>query len=423
MEADIGIEGYLTTTPGLGGTLKKSPDDFLVEEVPLPPASHDDGRFAIATVRTRDWETNRLVRQLARALRVSRRRIGFAGTKDKRAVTTQLFSFEDVTPDQLQALRIRDVEILGAFRAVRPLEIGDLIGNRFQILLRDLRVPPAEAMALAGETTRQVEEARGFPNFFGIQRFGSVRPITHVVGRHLVRGRFEEAVETYVANPMEGEDETSYEVRAALEATGDVKQALRAYPRAYTFEKAMLNHLNAHPGDYVGALCALPPNLLLLFVHAYQSYLFNRMISERLRRGLPLHEPVLGDLVLPPNVRGLPDRERTIEVTEDNEARVVERCRSGRGWVSAVLFGSESTFAGGPMGEIERAVIEEERLRPEDFLIPALPRTSSRGTRREILAPVKDLHVGSVEEGLHVSVELPRGAYATCLLREYSKVP
>ena len=423
MEAGIGIKGYLTTTPGLGGTLKKSAEDFVVEEIPLPPASEDHGSFAIAKVRTRDWETNRLVRQLARALRISRRRIGFAGTKDKRAVTTQLFSFADVTPDQLQTLRIRDVEVLEAFRANRPLEIGDLIGNRFQIVLRDLRTSPGEAATVAGETTRQVEAAGGFPNFFGIQRFGSVRPITHVVGRHLVRGRFREAVETYAANPIEGEDETSFEVRAALEETGDVKQALRTYPRSYTFEKAMLNHLNTHPGDYLGALQALPPNLLLLFVHAYQSYLFNRMISERLRRGLPLNEPVLGDLVLPPDVRGLPDRERTVEVTEDNEARAADRCRSGRGWVSAVLFGSESTFAGGPMGEIERAIVEEEGLRPEDFLIPALPRTSSRGTRREVLAPVKDLRARTLDDGLHVSVELSRGAYATCLLREYSKIP
>ena len=80
MERDLGIEGYLTTTPGVGGILKTSADDFVVEEVSSPPPPHPDGRYAIATVRVRDWETNRLVRQLAKSLHISRRRIGFAGT-------------------------------------------------------------------------------------------------------------------------------------------------------------------------------------------------------------------------------------------------------------------------------------------------------------------------------------------------------
>jgi len=112
MERDVGIEGYLTSTPGVGGMLKETADDFTVEEVSSPPPTVPDGRYAIAALRLRNWETNRLVRQLARTLHISRRRIGFAGTKDKRAITTQLFSFDDVRPEAIKALRLADVEVV-----------------------------------------------------------------------------------------------------------------------------------------------------------------------------------------------------------------------------------------------------------------------------------------------------------------------
>ena len=248
-----------------------------------------------------------------------------------------------------------------------------------------------------------------------------MRPITHVVGRHLVRGEFREAVEAYVANPLEGENPESYEVRSALRDTGDVQQALRSYPRAYGFEKAILNRLATRPEDFVGALRALPFNLLMMFVHGYQSFLFNRILSERIRRGLPIHEPVAGDLVLPADLRGLPDRSRTIEITCDNLERAAKRCREGKAWVSGILYGSEPEWAGGEPGQIEKAVVASEGIRPEDFIIPEIPRISSKGTRREILAPIRDL-VSRLEGGnLTLAFELTRGSYATSLVREFTK--
>ena len=421
MEPDVGIEGFLTTTPGLGGTLKTTADDFVVEEISSPPPPSPDGPIAIATVRVRDWETNRLIRQFSRTLHMSRRRIGFAGTKDKRALTTQLLSFHGVTPETIRSLRMKDVEILDVYRSDRPLEIGDLIGNRFRIVVRDLVLAPEDAGRMAEETARQLRGFGGFPNFFGVQRFGSIRPITHVVGRHLVRGEFKDAVEAYAANPIEGEGPESYEVRAALRDTGDVQMALRSYPKSYGFEKAILNRLATHPDDYVGALKQLPFNLLMMFVHGYQSFLYNRILSERMRRGLPIHEPVGGDLVLPADKRGLPDRERTIDVTCDNLDRVSGRCREGKAWVGGLLFGSESEFAGGEPGQIEREIIGSAGLRPEDFIIPDIPRISSKGTRREILAPLRGLELVVRGSELHLAFELTRGCYATCLVREFTK--
>src|SRR5205823_14574586 len=109
MERDVGIVGYLTSTPGVGGTIKSAPEDFVVAEISSPPAVSPEGRYAIVQVRVRDWETNRLVRAMARALHSSRKRIGYAGTQDTDGVTTRRFSVGDVPPEADRGPRLTDV--------------------------------------------------------------------------------------------------------------------------------------------------------------------------------------------------------------------------------------------------------------------------------------------------------------------------
>jgi len=419
-ERDIGIEAYLTDGLGIGGRIKVDPEDFVVEEIAGPGRSGRARPATLAVIRVRNWETNRLVREIARALRISRRRISFAGTKDKRAVTTRRFLIQ-APPDAVLGLRLGDVEVLSAETTDRPLALGDLAGNRFRVVVRDLTVDPETAMVRCEETSRQLRVAGGFPNFFGVQRFGSIRPVTHLVGRHVVRGEFRQAVFAYVANPIEGEHPESFAARTGLVRDGDFRAALRAFPPIMGFERAMLQHLVERSDDFVGALLCLPRNLLLMFVHGYQSSLFNRMLSGRILRGLPLGRPLEGDLVLPLGRDGLPDRHRTIPVDCTNLEKVSAQCARGRGFVSGLLFGSESEFAGGEVGRIEKAAVASEGLRPEDFVIPAIPWLSSKGSRREILVSVPDLTFRGEDGSAVFEFSLPRGAYATTLLREFRK--
>ncbi len=420
-ERAIGIDAYLTAGPGIGGRIKVVPEDFVVEEIPAAPTGPRGEPATLAVIRTRNWETNRLVREIARALGISRKRISFAGTKDKRAITTRRFLIR-APMEAVRGLRLGDVEVLDAEPSDRPLDIGDLVGNRFRIAVRDPSVDAATAMARCEEIAREMRVVGGFPNFFGIQRFGSIRPVTHLVGRHIVRGEFREAVLAYVANPIEGEGPEAFAARAALVRDGDYAAALRAFPRVMGFERAMLHHLVEQPDDFVGALLRLPRNLLMMFVHGYQSFLFNRMLSQRIRRGIPLARPVEGDLVLPLGRDGLADRARLIPVDCTNLDKVAEQCARGKAFVSGLLFGNASEFAGGQVGRIERAVIASERLMPEDFIVPRIPRLSSKGGRREIAVPVPDLAFRTEDGAIVFTLSLPRGAYATSLLREFMKV-
>jgi len=419
-EARIGLEVFYSDTPGMGGRLKRSPEDFLVEEISAYPERVENGSYTIAKVTAQNWEMNRLVRELSKALGISRDRIAFAGTKDKRAITSQLMSFQ-APVDLVMSVRVHQVTVEGAYPAKKALTIGDLTGNRFQIKVTEPELKGTELTASLDGTARVLREVGGFPNFFGVQRFGAVRPVTHEVGKWIIKDDFEKAIMTYAGNPVPQENEGSREARAKLEETRDFQQAIGYFPKTLTFERMVIGFLARNPGDYVGAIQVIPPNLQMMFVHAYQSYLFNRMLSERIRRGLPLNRPLVGDIVLPADRLGLPDHDHGVPVTAQNIDLVERQVRAGRAFVSGVLFGSESVLSEGVMGEIERKVIADEGLQKKDFMVPQLHQCSSKGSRRELLARITDLRYAVTEDAVDFSFSLNKGCYATCLLREFMK--
>lgn len=423
-EKQIGIETFFTPFVGVGGKLRTVPEDFVVREISQYPPQKDDGRFTIAEVTATNWETNLLIRELSNRLRISRKRIGFAGTKDKRATTTRLMSFYHVPREALAGVAIKDVRIENIYSSDRPVKIGVLSGNRFEIVMRGVskKIVSAEIQ----DVVSFFSDVSGFPNFYGIQRFGVIRPITHLVGKHIIHGNFEHAVMSYVANPIKGEDEKTFYLREQLQQTRDFAEALRLYPPQLNFEKAMLNKLVIDPEDFVGALKELPKNLLTMFVYAYQSYLFNKIVSERIRRELPLNSAVIGDIIRPVR-KGMVDDE-VILVTQQNVSKVNTQISRGKAVVSGLLFGSDSIFSEGELGEIEHDIIDEEKLDLRDFIIPEIPFISSSGSRRPLFASVNNLEFSLDDDELHdgkraltLKFELRKGCYATSLLREFMK--
>jgi tRNA pseudouridine13 synthase len=419
-ESELGLEVFLTEgIPGIGGKLRKTPEDFQVDEISILPPADPEGKFVIAKVWHRNWEANRLVRRLGSNLRIGRAKVGFAGTKDGRSVSTQLMSF-NAPIEAVQSLAIPDVEIHDAYRARRMISIGDLVGNRFKIGVADIDAG-VDAKAICDSVKAKLDSIGGFPNFFGIQRFGSVRPITHLIGKDLIRGDFEGAVMRYVANPMDEEGSEANDARRALQETRDFERAFREFPMKLSFERTMIGHIKDKPADYVGALRLLPYNLLMMFVHAYQSFLFNRILSERIRKGMSLREPEVGDLVLPLSKTNVPDHDNSIPVSVDNLEKATRNAKEGKAFVSGLLYGTESVFADGRMGEIERKIVEAEEISKLDFQIVGLREASSKGSRREILSSYKDLAINVGEGDATFQFTLTKGCYATTLLREFMK--
>ena len=419
-EADVGMQFYLTDTDGTGGSIKNSAEDFIVREISSKPSPKEGGRFTIADVTSKNWETNRLVRLLARTMSISREKIGFAGTKDKRAVTTQLMSFE-CPQDRINLVELKDVSFENIYTANRGVRIGDLVGNTFDIRVRNCTAPLDKIEEMVNRDIEIIRSVGGFPNYFGIQRFGAVRPITHIVGERLVRKDTEGAVMTYLSRVSNDEGDEICGIRERIASGEDLSEIIPDMPKTMGFEKTMAEHLVRQPGDFVGAIAEMPGNLQMMFTHAYQSYLFNMMLSERMRRGIPLNEPVIGDLVVPLDADGNPMHEEAVLTTEKNIDLVTRQVTRGRAFITITLFGTDSVLAEGEMGEIERMIIEKEKLSENDFIIPGLPHCTSKGTRREIICPVRDLDFRTEDDGYSVRFSLPKGNYATCLMREMLK--
>ncbi|KAB1192286.1 tRNA pseudouridine(13) synthase TruD [Haloferax sp. MBLA0076] len=437
LEQAVGIDYYVSDADGIGGTLRVAPEDFRVRELELDslnirPADAHTGDFPnlVLRVTLRGWDTNDFAGRLSDELGVSRERVSWAGTKDKHAVTTQLFTVHGGEAESVPEVPNADIEVVG--RLGRTLDFGDLAGNGFRIRVRDPERP--ENAAAITEALRDFggrDDMVGVPNFFGHQRFGSIRPVTHTIGLHVLRGEWREAVLAYCGGPTEDEPEETQKGRAIVDEEAesddpDWHRALDAIPGYLGYERGMLHRL-AEDGaeteaDWRNALESVPSNLQRLFVNAAQSYAFNRILSERLARGLPFDEPVEGDVVCfadrdAPDGLELPDVSRLQSATGrrvDVMARHIER---GRAFVTAPLVGTETVLADGEQGEIEREVLDELDLEPSDFDLPGNFR--STGTRRAILVRT-DLTIDDDDE-FAVDFALPHGSYATAVMREYLK--
>jgi tRNA pseudouridine13 synthase len=409
LERDLGIHWYASDAEGIGGRLRTTAEDFLVEEIP-PERKQTSGPFLICRLTKKNWELQHAVKEIAKRLGISHRRIGWAGTKDRNAVTTQWLSLYNVTPEQAAAVYLKDITLEPIGQSNEALSLGDLLGNRFDIMIRD-----PDPTDLAGRVCSVSETvAAGVPNYFGLQRFGAIRPVTHRVGEWILKGDYEQAVLTYVGMEFPGEPEETKAIRSAFSATRDPAPALHALPVQMNYERAMLHHLAERPGDYAGALQVLPPKLLSMFVSAFQSYLFNLALSRRLDDGYALDDPQAGDRLLFANGR-------TDTVTAANCSAVKIHLKRGRCTIALFMPGKEKFEAKTPGEQATETLLAEYRISPEDFARASVfVRTKYEGAWRPVA--LRTEIQSAIEEGsLRLRFALPPGHYATTVCREFMK--
>jgi len=386
---------YLSKTPGIGGRIKSRPEDFIVEEITEAGTvlemdkqisiKDNEGKFTHFVLQKTDWSTSSAIHEIARRLGAGQRRFSFAGTKDKTAVSTQLVSAFDIPKEKLLGLKVKDMKINGAWAAEDKVRLGQLLGNRFTV-----KVEGAEK---DGNTVEQISsELEGrFPNYFGEQRFGSTRRNTHTIGLKMLKGEFDEAVRLFLCDTEGEQNPQALEARKALEKTNDYAQALQDFPKYLRLERKLIAYLKENPDDSKGALKTLPRQTLLMFIHAFQSHLFNRLLSVRIKEGLL--EPEEGEYYCS-ETKGFPDIRKFHE----------------SGWVVGKLIGYES-----PLNERENALLEESGIEKDEFRMQPMPEIASKGTYRTLFAPVKDFN-------FHTDTfrfVLPAGSYATVLMREF----
>lgn len=414
----LNAETYITLQKGIGGKIRVKHDDFYVEELPetIPSGIGPNTWLYIEKI---GRNTLDVVLDIAKELHLDRKRMGFAGMKDKKAVTRQWICISNIEPDELSNLeeKLYNVKILKITRNEKKLRIGQLIGNKFTIIIRDTPDPKNDAQT-AQEVLTQLAK-KGVPNYYGWQRFGKNRPNTHIVGGFLAQNNLKGAVDSYIGNPYP--DEPNH-IKAArkLYDDGDYHESYNSMPSGMRYEKMMLRELlkekknkdELTDDSYRKALLSLPKPLNRMFIHAYQSFLFNKVVSERIKFGI--NQYVEGDIII--------DNDEHL-VHNFQEDEIQEKIVNFEVHPSAPLFGSKVPIAGGVIGNIEREVLSQEKMELENFKVTKMPKLGSHGLRRAIRFKIWDIKTKHKDDNVLVEFSIPKGCYATAVLREIMKTP
>ncbi|MCK4342970.1 MAG: tRNA pseudouridine(13) synthase TruD [Phycisphaerae bacterium] len=384
------------------GLLKVEYEDFVVEEQPLYPAD-GVGTHTYFLLEKAGLSTQQAIHDLARALNVRRHEIGVAGLKDARAVTRQWMSIEHVEPEKIAAVDLPRMRVLETTRHTNKLRIGHLKGNHFVIKIRQ-----SEPDRLAElQDALAVLSRRGVPNYFGAQRFG-YRGDTWAVGQAIVRGDIDEAMDHILGRPS---DKDYGEIRRARELyeRGKYTEAARAWPRMFRTEHRALKALGQSGGKHRRGFATIDKTTRIFYVSAYQSYLFNQVVSARLATGL-------GNL-LNGDLAWLHASGAVFHV----EDAALEQPRADNFDISpsGPLFGYRMTQPTEEPGRQEAELLTGEGLTTDTFRSGTL---RVKGSRRPLRFSLGDaqLALGADRRGEYLELQfaLPRGCYATTLLHE-----
>jgi tRNA pseudouridine13 synthase len=418
-ERELGIGFYATGAPGVDGRLKSTPEAFRVTEISSYPMPDPDGPFVVLRLVSRDWEQHELAAAVGRRLGLPPHALQWSGTKDRRAVSERLFSYRGPLPGT--ELGLRDVELVEAYRARDGLVLGHHYGNAFDIVVGELSAPTDQSETAFRAVDAELRAGPGVPNFFGPQRFGEVRPITHEVGRWIVKGDLARAVDVYLADrPATGVPGGGDEARRAYAEHHDPARALREFPPEYRFERVLLDHLaRGHPPER--ALRGLSKDLRTLFVHAYQSWLFNRWLTARHRHGIALDRPIPGDRIVRVARDGTARGPDSVPVAADNLAECADLVARGRAWVAGPLVGYDLGHGPTSADAVLAEILAEEAITPDSFRVSASPDLASRGAWRPIVVSIPPIAIRAEGDDVRFRFALPKGCYATVLLREFLK--
>ena len=386
--------------------LKQTPADFRVEE--LTDARPDgDGPFAFYRLHKVGWTTPDALQAIARRWDLRFNQLGYGGLKDRHADTTQYLTILHGPQRNLSHQRV-ELTYLG--RRYDPYSSRDITANRFGVVVR--------ALSEADETHLRVMSDEvagcGVPNYFDDQRFGSVTADGRFVAKELVHGRFEEALKLALVSDYEFDKAEQKEEKRTLRAHwGDWPACKAKLPKGHA--RSLVTYLCDHPTGFKGAVARLRPELQGLYLSAYQSDLWNRMLAKWLTATFPAD--ALGTIRQHRGPLPVPVRLTT---------EFAER------WNKLLLPLPSPRLKPDPAADwlphLE-AVLGEEQLTLKQLKVPGLEKPFfSKGERVACLRPAgmtaepgaDELNRGKRKVTLRF--DLPRGAYATMVVKRLTGV-
>ena len=443
IEKIVGIEVFSSSGyEGIQARIKKRYKDFIVREITYsgrvleikedfgPTYFSEDNKdnYTLFNLIKINKDTFEAVRLISKALGILPKSIGYAGLKDKRSISVQMASIRGNYVEKLKNLKLNDIYIRNIYPSKNPVKLGYNWGNQFVITLRNIKHKP-DQMNKIEELFRYLGD-HGFPNYYGLQRFGTFRPNSHIIGRFILESQFKKAYEEFVIKDYSTELPQSQKVRADLAKTGDLEKALNSFPTSLGYERTMIKYLLDNPGDYEGAINQLPKYLFKLLISSFQSYLFNKMVSLRVQQGNSLYHPVKGDVIciLDEENGNITQIKHTYGGRYDEylqEARKLNRAK-----IIAPLVGYNTDLGDFPyMKSLFLEVIKNDRISLNLFKNRLLEMYEFKGSFRPIM--VKPIGLKNLEYSsddlfpdrykMKIEFSLQKGSYATLLLREIVK--
>lgn len=400
IDSRAGIDCYCTSFAGTGGSIKQESEGFrvseLVDESLDISRSYDESHhYPLYVLEKQDIDSNHALFEIERELHM---RFRVMGIKDAKAVTTQYAGMERVMRNPPAELKSRHTRLTLKGFTKHPLEKRFLVGNKFEIKIYNVR---------SSDLSSFVPQITKVGNFYGLQRFGSERLVTHLVGREIIKRNFIQAVELLLSYTTEFDTQMSREIRNRCADPRNYRQVLKTLPRGMDIERQVLSALVAGR-NAIAALRAVPIMIRRLFVQAYQAYIFNRCLSRAVMRGEDLLQPQTGDLCF--EMEGPVTFGRIVKYNPNSKTKLVPAIR---------MAGYTFQPGKGRFENITRAILQEEEVAPKDFYIKEMQELSHQGGFRQ--APLWCTDFWYERDPLKVSFKLPKGSYATTLLREIIK--
>jgi len=377
---------------------KNSPEDFIVEEIGrswickvseskevFENSKVDFGKLDIndrRTFITCDLEKYNIdhfsaFEILGKALNKGQHELGYAGTKDKSAWSCQRISIFNPNMELIKIFSHSGIVLKNFKWAKHKINVGDLKGNSFNIILRD-------AGKEAIKILPKVRHLQLLPNSFGPQRFGSLRKDNFNIGRLIFKKRFEEAIWTFLTGFGENEDDEVKKAKKRLKSEKNIVEAAKYFPEKLRLEHQLLNHLSKFPKDWIGALGMIDEKTLLIIAQSVQSRIFNEILQRVVDKKIDVRN---NELILP---------------------------------------GYSTQFSEGKLGKIEAEILNEYDLEIKDFNIQEIPFLKFKGSMRKSFSKIEGIDVRVEEDELFqgskkiiLSFILDSGTYATTFLEQF----
>ena len=385
LDSQIGIAVYSTQFLGIGGKIRVEPKDFQVTELISKKAQNsinDQNGYAVYKLKKKKIDTNHALSGIFKQKGI---RLKSLGLKDASAVTEQFVcsgnkgrAIENLSTEKYSLEKIGFVK--------KPLSKKDMIGNHFKLKITGCR------NGLSAFT-----EYNKILNFYGYQRFGSKRPVTHLIGKAILQRDFKKAISLILSFTSTYDSKENTEIREKLSDEENYEKYYDQVPFQMDIERMVLKEMIEH-GEPIRAIRIIPVSLRRFYVQAYQSFIFNQSLCAAFLDGENLFEAQPGDV-----------------------------CFDSHGIIGKYVKGLEQNLALPFVGysyykktrfdfQISK-ILQQEEISPKDFFIKEMQEVSSEGGFRQ--AAIHCSNYSSKDDVVEFS--LSRGSFATILLREIMK--